>query len=142
MKKIIYFLLLFFIISCKGARWRHLKFTNKSSETVFIGIANGVGCSGNHTVKKNDSVILCKRTDEMSVTSFPFGVTGVIITLKNGKKILESCFSGNDGTRNPDCGIAPRSFFNNKAYKNYSGIGKNGGGVEYIFTDEDAARAK
>jgi hypothetical protein len=78
----------------------------------------------------------------MSTFSFPFDIRSVIITMPNGKRIIESCFSGNDGKRNSDCGIAPRSFFNNKAYENYSGFGKNGGGVEYTFTDEDAARAK
>ena len=122
----------------------HLSFTNKSDNTVeFSWLYRSTKEGKTEKVKKGDCIDFDFWTDENPQKFFPQTADSIVVVLANGKKIIEvkKCEAlGGTST----CSLDERSFFNPKAYIMYKSgwLNKRTGGKEYIFTNEDAQRAK
>ncbi|GAB3501538.1 hypothetical protein [Emticicia fontis] len=122
----------------------YVSFTNKSSEPVQFGWGKRTaGKVKMVEVKGENTIDFSFWTDELPMGSFPQDGDSIIVVLANGKRIIDvkQCEILNGDI---NCKQDSRSFFNPKAYSRYqsSMLNRSCGGVEYVFTDNDAMRAR
>ena len=136
----------FLLNACIGPKTclYYVSFTNKSSQPVQFGWGSRSGGKIKMVeVKDQNTIDFSFWTDEMPLGSFPQDGDSVVVILGNGKKIIDvkQCEILNGEIR---CQQDARSFFNPKAYSRYqnSMLNRSCGGVEYVFTDTDAMRAR
>ena len=146
-KTLIFIFLIVFMDSCTGPKTciYHLSFTNKSNDTIEFSWFYRRTKEGKIVkIKKGKSIDFDQWTDENPQRSFPQSGDSIVVVLSNGKKIIEvkQCEALGSGTST--CTPDERSLFNPKAYIAYKNgwLNKSCGGKEYIFTNEDAQRAK
>lgn len=119
---------------------RVYRFRNESSsqlEFAFFDL-NDASKNGKILLKKGKYIDFDFYLDGLIAfqSNIPTHIDSVVITLENNKAIYEKCTNRILGKN--DCKSVDKSFFD---LKSYSTINKPIG-LEYIFTDEDALRAK
>jgi hypothetical protein len=136
----------FLLNACMGPKTclYYISFTNKSSQSVQFGLGNrSLGKLKMIEVKDQNTIDFSFWTDEMPLGSFPQDGDSIVVLLANGKRIIDvkQCEILNGEI---NCKQDARSFFNPKAYSRYQNnmLNKSCGGVEYVFTDNDAMRAR
>ena len=136
----------FLLNACIGPKTclYYVSFTNKSSQAVQFGWGKrALGEVKMMEVKDQNTIDFSFWTDELPLGSFPQGGDSVIVILANGKKIVDVKLC-ELLTGDMNCKQDARSFFNPKAYSRYQSnmLNRSCGGVEYVFTDNDAMRAR
>jgi hypothetical protein len=144
--KSLIFLLISFLIceSCTGPRTCRYStvFTNNSSDEIEFGWYYRSTKTGKTVkLKRNKSIEFDFWTEENPLKLFPQTADSIIVKLANGKRVIEikKCEAyGPDSTCKPET----RSFFNPRAYTGFKNgrLNKDCGGLEYLFSDEDAKR--
>ncbi len=135
-----------FLNACIGPKTcvYYISFTNNSSQPVKFGWGKrSLGKLKMVEVEGQKTIDFSFWSDEMPLGSFPQDGDSVVVVLANGKRIVDvkqcEILNGEINCKQDD-----RSFFNPKAYSKYqnSMLNKSCGGVEYVFTDTDAMRAR
>lgn len=135
---------LFICGSCIGPKTCRysIVFTNDSSNEIEFGwYFRSLKTGKTEKLKRNKSVEFSFWTDENLLRFFPATADSIVVQLSNGKRVIEikECEAwGADTT----CKPGKRSFFNPRAYIGFKNgkLNKNCGGLEYLFSDEDAKR--
>lgn len=139
-------LIISFLISesCIGPKaCRHSTlFTNNSNNTIEFGWYYRSTKTGKTVkLKSHQSIEFDFWTDENPLRFFPQTADSIVVKLADGKRVIEikKCEAYSTDTT---CKPATRSFFNPRAYVGFKNgrLNKNCGGVEYLFSDEDAKR--
>ncbi|MFD2520381.1 hypothetical protein [Emticicia soli] len=131
--------------SCVGPKTCRysLTFTNNSSNEIEFGWYYRSTKTGETVkLKRKESIDFDFWTDENPQKFFPQTADSIIVKMANGKRVIETKKCEAWGVDTATCNPEVRSFFNPKAYIGYKDgkHNKNCGGLEYLFSDEDAKR--